>query len=1083
MIKLHSEYSLLEGVGSIKEYIAKAKSLNVDTLALVDNAMFASIDFFENCKKNNIKAIIGLDVYIKGIKSNDYHILSIYSKNYNSLKNIYKLSTISFTKKIKDINVVEIEDILNCGDDIYILSGGIKSEFMYHFLNKEYELAKEVLFSLSKHFGDKFYFEMPLFDITLDEKEALVKIYNEVKLKTLAINEVYYTNKEDKILQKIFTAIKTNKTITEVKDDIKRDGFYFKSKEEIKNIYPENIMEEIEKNLSYFKNSININMEFENVEFPSVDIPNNISERAYIESLIEDKIHIKYPNNLEKAKKRVKYELDIIENMGYIKYFLIVYDFIKFAKNNNIYVGPGRGSAAGSIVSYLLDITEVDPLKYGLIFERFLNPQRISMPDIDIDIEQERRMEVIEYIKNKYSINNVSQILTFSTFKPALAIKDVARVLEIPEKSIESYIKKVNKNGLDSISEDKKNIKLLIDYAKRIENKPKNMSTHAAGIIITKENMYDNLPLIYNEYTKDYQIQYVANVLESLGYLKIDILGLKNLNIIKSTIERANLNLDIYNLEEDEEVFKLFNDGEMLGIFQSESDGIRSLAMKLKINSLEDIALLLALYRPGPLESGYIPNLIETKNKNKKISYIHPSLEKILMPTYGVLVYQEQIMQIAREISGYSLSEADELRKAIGKKNQELLEKNREIFISRATIPKNIASKIYDLIEKFGNYGFNKAHAISYAKITYQTIYLKHKFKKEFYASVLSSELKDEKKLLKAYLELRKSKIDILYPSINKSTNRYEVLDNNILMPLSAAKSMSEKSAKDILKEREKNGEFKNIFDLLNRVPSLNKSNIEGLIYSGSLDEFKYNRKTLINNLEEIIKWNSKKKKLKEDIFSNLFLGIKNEIDDFKFKKEEEYSFNELINFEKEYLKFSKKSYEELDKSILARVFKNEENIKIGYINNIKNKITKNSELMSNVIITTNEGIEEYLVFPKILYQYSNLLVENTLILYESKTLDDNKKMINKVYSINNLENCMLNLRINENFDKKEELKNIIKENKGENLLTIYLLEKNKYKQQILNKKYSIKISEEVLNEISNILGEENVRISFFEKS
>ena len=351
----------------------------------------------------------------------------------------------------------------------------------------------------------------------------------------------------------------------------------------------------------------------------------------------------------DEISQRIKYELDVIDNMGYIRYFLIVMDFISYAKNNNIYIGAGRGSAAGSIISYILGITEVDPIKYGLFFERFLNPERISMPDIDVDIEQERRGEVIEYLKRKYGVRNVSQIITFSTFKPALALKDISKVLEIPEKSIKGIIETSKKNGLEKLDDNRDVVKKLIGYAKRIENKLKNMSTHAAGVIISKNDMRNELPLVFNG--KDYQVQYEAQVLEELGYLKMDLLGLKNLNTIKSSVEKSGLKDNIYKLKDEKEAYNLLNLGDTLGIFQCESPGITKLAKQLKIESLEDIALLLALYRPGPLESGYIDSLIEAKNnKNFKVKYLHPLLEKILSPTYGVLVYQEQVMQIAREI-------------------------------------------------------------------------------------------------------------------------------------------------------------------------------------------------------------------------------------------------------------------------------------------------------------------------------------------------------------------------------------------------------------------------------------------------
>ena len=1076
-IKLHTEYSLLEGVGSIEEYINKAKKNNQKILGITDTNMFASMYFYNECIANDIKPIIGFEVYIPGVNADGFHALTVYARNLEGLKEISKLSTISYEKRKLNFLNVDIEDIKSC-KNIYVLSGGVKGEVIQYILNNDYYNAKKTLEFLKETF-ENFFFEVPLFDITKEQREYIYTLYSESGVSPIYTNDVYYVDPDDKILQKVFSAIKENRSINSVNNDIKLNGLYFKSENEMLNLYPKDLEEKGINNLKILCEDIDLLLGEDKVEFPRVDIPNNMSDREYIEYLINNKINEKYEKNIEKAKERVKYELDIIDKMGYIKYFLIVHDFINYAKKNDIYVGPGRGSAAGSIISYLLDITEVDPLKYDLIFERFLNPQRISMPDIDVDIEQERRMDLIEYIKHKYSPRNVSQIITFSTFKPALAIKDVARVLEIPEKNIRGLINKSSKLGFDNLGEFQEKYSYLINIAKRIENKVKNMSTHAAGVIITKKDMRENLPLVYDDYTKDYQIQYEANILEKLGYLKMDILGLKNLNIVKSTVKKLGLDIDVYNLPYEKEAFDLMNKGNVLGIFQSESTGMRSLAMQLKVNSIDDIALLLALYRPGPLESGYIPNLIEVKNKGKKIEYLHPILEKVLSPTYGMLVYQEQVMQLAQDISNYSLAEADELRKAMGKKNPEILKINRETFINRAIIPKDIASKIYDLIEKFGNYGFNKAHAISYAIITYQTLYFKAKYPKEFYSSVLTTELKVEKKLINAFLEMLKKKIYLLEPSVNKSGFEYEVEGNNIRMPLSALKEMSEKTAKDILNERNKNGEFKDIFDFVLRCKFLNKSNLEGLIYSGALDEFGYNRKTLINNLGDLSKWVDKKIKMEKDIHSVLFLNNEVNVEEYKFKKFDEYSFKELVDIEKEYMKISLRTQKILNENIYSRIFNNDDKVFVGYIEKVTNRVTRNNDLMANIIINNHNGSEEYMIFPKDYIKYSNIVNEGSIHIFVFGTLDDNKKFISQVHETDNLKNFMLSLKIeDENFDKRNELIEIIKKNKGNNSIKIYKKVDGKYLVSKMESKYNIAINDQVLKELIDLLGEENIRIS-----
>lgn len=1078
-IKLHTEYSLLEGVGSLEEYVKKAKEFNQSVLGITDTSMFAAMNFYNLCKFNDIKPIIGLEVYISGLNISGYYALTIYAKNLEGLKEISRLSTISYEKKKLNFLNVDIEDIKEC-ENVYILSGGVKGEINQHIFNNDYYNAKKTLNFLKEEFNSNFLFEVPLFDMTKEQRENIFMLYKECNVRPIYTNDVYYLLKEDKILQKIFSAIKENRSINAVNGDIKIDGVYFKEEKEILNIYPKELEEICLKNQTKLCDEIDIELEYEEVEFPKVDIPKGISDREFIENLINLRLNEKYKNNIEEAKKRVEYELNIIDKMGYIKYFLIVNDFVSYAKKNNIYVGPGRGSAAGSIISYLLGITEIDPLKYGLIFERFLNPQRISMPDIDVDIEQERRGDLIEYIKDKYSANNVSQIITFSTFKPALALKDIARVLEIPEKNIRNLINKASKVGLNYLEEFLPKYSNLIDIAKRIENKVKNMSTHAAGIIITKNDMRENLPLIYDEYTKDYQIQYEANVLEKMGYLKIDILGLKNLNIVKSSVEKSNFNLDLYNLPYEKKAFEIMNSGEVLGIFQSESTGMRNLAMKLKVNSIEDIALLLALYRPGPLESGYIPTLIEVKNNGKKIEYLHPILEKVLSTTYGMLVYQEQVMQLAREISNYTLAEADELRKAIGKKNPDILKKNREIFINRSKIPKDIASKVYDLIEKFGNYGFNKAHAISYAVITYQTLYFKAMYPKEFYCSVLTTELKVEKKLINAFLEMLRKKILLLEPSVNKSSYEYTIEEDNIRIPLSALKEMSEKTARDVYNERNKNGIFIDIFDFVIRCKFLNKNNLEGLIYSGALDEFGYTRKTLINNLTELLKWTAKKIKKETDVHSFLFLKTEETIEKFEFKILNEYSFKELVEFEKEYIKLSMRTQKLLNDNVFMKIFNNVDDIFVGYIEKVLNKVTKNNDLMANLIINNYKGTEEYMIFPKDYLKYGDYILEGNICIFVLGNLKDNKKFISKVYSINNLKNFTLSLKIeDENFSKREELIEIIKNNSGENAIKIYKKYQDKYIVTRMDKKYNISLEEKVIIKLIKLLEEKNIRISF----
>ena len=1064
-LKIHSEYSLLEGVGSLKEYVERAKDFGQEVLGITDTSLFGLVKFYDICIKNNIKPILGYEVYIRGFNSDDFFALTIFAKNNKGLKEISQLSTISYEKSERGFLLVDIEDIQNL-KNVYILSGGIKSELTKYIKTGDYYRANMVV----KEFKNKFnniYLEVVSIKSTLENREMYEKLCEENDIEPILTSDVYYLNREDNELQKIFAAIKENKTLSTVKN--------YLEDQDLENIFSEDFFKKAMLNLENLVNNCNVKISKGEVDFPVVLENDDKKDREYIEELINENLPNKYPNINDEINQRIKYELDIIDNMGYIRYFLIVMDFISYAKKNNVYIGPGRGSAAGSIISYILGITEVDPIKYGLIFERFLNPERISMPDIDVDIEQERRGEVIEYLKRKYGVRNVSQIITFSTFKPALALKDISKVLEIPEKSVRNIIDASKIYGLDGLDDKRDIVKKLIEYAKRIENKLKNMSTHAAGVIISKNDMRDELPLVFNG--KDYQVQYEASVLEELGYLKMDLLGLKNLNTVKSSVEKSGLKDDIYKLPEEKKAYDLLNSGDTLGIFQCESDGITRLAKKLKIESLEDIALLLALYRPGPLESGYIDSLIEVKNnKNIKVKYIHPLLEKILSPTYGVLVYQEQVMQIAREISGYSLASADELRKAIGKKNPEILKEHRKKFIENAIVPKEKAKEIYDLIEKFGNYGFNKAHAISYAVITYQTLYLKAKYPKEFYSSYLSSELKSETKLLRASEELNRKEIELKEPDINKSMDSFSVEDKGVRMPLSSIKEMSEKSARDIMEIRE-NGEFKDFKDFYIRCNFLNKSNIEGLIYAGCFDTFGVKRKTLINNLPEFLKWATKKIKVDNDIHSKLFLNHKTDIEDFIFNDTGEYSFREMVNFEIEYIKISLRIKKLLQENIFYKILKLPENLKIGYIESIKNRVTKKNELMASVIITDTYGRKEYIVFPREMNKFGNLFKQDDICIFSYNKLDDGKFAINRIINIKNINNSILSLRINSNFESRDELIDLIKSNRGSNNIKVYKVSDGKTEVNNMGDKYKININEELINTLVSLLGIDNVRI------
>ena len=681
-LKLHTEYSLLEGVGKIEEYIEKAGKLGIDTLAITDTAMFGVIEFYKKCKKSGIKPIIGLEVFLDGIISEGEYSLTLLAKNKNGYRNLCKLSSISYSRFNRRRNKIKYEELLEYSSDLFILSGGIHGEIVDGLSRYKYPEAKKVAMKLHKDFMENFYIEVPAAMRLETVRKSLFEMIRETGINYIINNDVYYPENGEAILQKILSSIKEGNRIETDRYEILYDDLYLKSYDQMKQNFlnfEDELFDKGIENINYVVENCNVNFEFDNFKFPKYELPEGTSEEQYIRKLVYEGAALKYmgkhieentdnvtEENEKKIKKeledngfkqvieRLEYELQIINNMGYNGYFIIVWDFIRFAKNAGVFVGPGRGSAAGSLVSYVLDITEIDPLKYNLIFERFLNPERISMPDIDIDFDQEQREIVIEYVLKKYGSQHVAHIITFGTLKARAAIRDVGRVLNINLKKVDMVAKNIpfnmdledslnNIEVLRNLYNEDNEVKTMIDYSRKIEGRVRHASVHAAGMVISKEVLDDEIPTYSDGKTAVPSTQYQMKELEDLGILKIDFLGLKNLTILRKTVENiektTNKRINLGSIELDnEKAYKLLSKADTLGIFQCESHGIRQLMKRLKIEKFDDITALLSLYRPGPLQSGMVDDFIASKNKEKEIKYPHDSLKEILEETYGVIL-------------------------------------------------------------------------------------------------------------------------------------------------------------------------------------------------------------------------------------------------------------------------------------------------------------------------------------------------------------------------------------------------------------------------------------------------------------
>lgn len=964
---IKTENSLLSSLIKIDELIKFAKSYNYKALSIVDNNMFGVMEFYKKCLQNDIKPIIGLEVKLD-------NNLVLYAKNYNGYKNLLKISTIMSESKV-DINILEKYS----SDLICVIP------FNYRFIYDE----------LNKMFQNVF--------ISYKNKEEYDLINKDI---SIYMNETLYLQKKDSNYLKYLIAIRDGKKIDEI--NILGDN-HLLLPEEIKNY-------DFNSNNQKILDMCNLKIELHKDLLPIYECPNNLDAYSYLKELCQDGMRKRFGSSVGKVYiDRLKYELNIINKMGFCNYFLVVYDYVKYAKEHGILVGPGRGSAAGSLVSYLLNITTIDPIKYNLLFERFLNPERVTMPDIDIDFQYDRREEVINYCVNKYGSKKVAGIITFNTLGAKQAIRDIGRVMDINLDKIDALTKLIDSNlslrenyndsKLKRILNEDSELFNLYKVSLKFEGLKRHTSNHAAGIVMCNENLDEILPL----YKKDgmFLTAYSMDYLEEQGLLKMDLLAIKNLTLIDTVLKEVNKKNKVISFDdipfEDSEATNVFTSVNTLGIFQFESTGMMNFLRKFRPSNFQDIVAALALFRPGPMNN--IDSYIKRKQNKEKIDYFDKSLEKVLKPTYGIIIYQEQIMQIASIMAGFSLGEADILRRAMSKKKEEILLKEKDKFINgsiKRGYSEELARKIYDLILKFAAYGFNKAHSVSYATISYRMAYLKAHYKEDFMKTLLNFELNSVNKTKEYIYECKKEGLNILKPDINKSDKYYLKEKDGIRYPLTGLKNLGSMIVNNILDER-KNGDFKSIYDFIKRTnrKNINKKTLISLIDAGCFDSFDLNHRTMIDGIDLIINYGELIKDLDEEFVLLPELEIK-----------EEYSKHELLKRELDVIglyisdnpitEYKQKLNNKFNICDVSHWFDKNVNI-IGTIDYVKEVETKKQDKMCFIKISDELASIDGVVFPQ-LYKTLNEIKRDKTVLISGKVekrFDKYQIIVNNIKYLN----------------------------------------------------------------------------------
>lgn len=1150
-LHVHSEFSLLDGANRIKDLPVRAKELGMDSIAITDHGvMYGCIDFYKACKKEGIKPIIGCEVYVAPRSrfdkepniDNKYYHLILLAKNNEGYKNLSNIVSIGFTEGYYYKPRVDLETIEKYHEGLICCSACMGGSLAQAILKNDMEEAERIALWHKNLFGDDYYLEVQ--SNTLRQQalvnQKLVELSRKLNIPLVATNDAHYLKKEDAYNHDVLLCIQTGKKINdEDRMRFETDDFYIKSEEEMREFF-QGIPEAVDNTVEIAK-KCNVEIEFGVTKLPNYDVPAEYSTHAeYFRKLCYDGIKKRYGENpSDEIMKRVEFELSVVEKMGYVDYYLIVWDFINYAKTQGISVGPGRGSGAGSIIAYAVGITDIDPIKYSLLFERFLNPERISMPDFDIDFCYERRPEVIDYVGRKYGHDHVAQIITFGTMSARMVIRDVGRALDFPYAETDKLAKMIpnelhitikkaleQNRELKELYESNEEIHKLLDIAIGLEGLPRQASTHACGVVITKDPVNTYVPL----YVKDDQIstQYIMTTLEELGLLKMDFLGLRTLTVIedaKKLVKKCRgIDVEFDKDMSDPKVYKLWADGKTSGIFQFESQGMINFMKELKPDSLEDIIAGVSLYRPGPMDQ--IPRYIKNKLNPEHAEYTHPSLEPILNVTYGCMVYQEQVMQIVRDLAGYSLGRADLVRRAMGKKKLDVMAKEREYFIHGQTdengniiipgcvrngIDEQSANKIFDEMAEFAKYAFNKSHAAAYAVVSYRTAYLKAYYPQEFMAATLNSYLGNLDKVPEYIDECRKLGIEILKPDINESYTKFAVYDKKIRFGMGSVKNVGIAAVDAIVAERKKNGNYKSFVDFCERISNeeVNKKCIESLIKSGAFDSFEQTRSTLLASFEQILDTiqDTSRKAYKGQV-SMFDLGgdeEDNSIQDLKynFTTLKEFTEKELLSMEKEMLGLyisghplesirneiasqstintlkMREIMENIENPEITLEYRDGQNVKyVGIISSVKKKYTKSNKLMAFITIEDLYGSAEIIAFENAYQSASNILINENVVVVEGRLSireDEEVKIVaNTIKEFASQKSKVFRIDItNIDEDLKKKLRGALKFFSGEkNNMAVQVVENDEVKPC-----GGIYLTPEIVTQFEELMGKESVNL------
>ncbi len=1125
-LHVHTEYSLLDGASRIHQLIDRAKELNMPAIAITDHgSMYGVIDFYKAAKAKGVKPIIGCEVYVApksrfdkmAVDGESYYHLILLAENQQGYKNLIELVSLAYSEGFYYKPRVDKELLRKYHEGIICLSACIAGEIPAAIIRDNPERADVLVQEYIDIFGkDNFFIEIQNHGMP-EEKKAnveLVKLAEKYDLGLVATNDSHYTNRNDSEFHDVLLCIQMGKTVDEEnRMRFPNDNFYLKSPEEMEKLF--GAYRGAIENTVKIAERCQVDFVFGQLHLPVFPVPDGMTDESYLRKLCKERLNDRYVTVTKLETERLDYELSVIQKMGYDSYFLIVWDFINYAKNHDIAVGPGRGSAAGSIVAYLLGITNIDPLKYDLLFERFLNPDRVTMPDIDIDFCYVKREKVIEYVVERYGSERVAQIITFGTMAAKGAIRDVGRALNMTYSEVDRIAKMIpaelnmtidkalkSNPELQNAYQEEIAVTKLVDFARDVEGLPRHASTHAAGVVIARDPLTDYVPIQVS--ADGFAVtQYDKDRVEELGLLKMDFLGLRTLTVISDALvlikENRGIKVDIDAIDlEDEKTAQMLSNGDTVGVFQMESSGMTTLVKELKPNGFADIIPLVALYRPGPLGSGMVTDFINGRHGRKEVKYLHPLLEPILKETFGVILYQEQVMQIVQVLAGFTLGQADLLRRAMGKKKHSILAAQRENFLNGAHsngIDEALAIEIFDLMAHFADYGFNKSHSAAYAMVAYQTAYLKAHYPNEFMAAMLSSVMGTSDKV-GYYIEYcRHQGIQVLPPDINASKASFSVDREAIRFGMAAVKNVGENAIESIIKAREKEDRFTSLVDFCTRVDMrvVNKRVIESLIKCGAFDSQGAKRSQLLAVLDKAVEAAGSRQRDAASGQIGLFGEEEmSEVEDVALPNIEEMPKEQILALEKEitgfYItghpldKYRERMQQFMTIESLTETEKMDGRIvKIaGLIVNSKRISTKKGETMCFIEVEDFTNKIEVVVFPKVFYQSMNVLIPDTPVIVSGRLNVNEESAKILADSIMNFDEYepVIRIRIRKSQETEDifsKLKEIFESYGGKNMVYLHLVDSRKVIKA--EEKFWFAPTEEAINKIEMILGKGAVQI------